>query len=653
MKFDIIETLTDIDDEFIASAKPVAQKPVELKPVPRRKRFAVKSIAAAAACAVLVCGTVFTVSRIGYMRENAQNIMTYENSDSVEKIYDSLEINAPKEETEFRMSEFPDTGFKVSEWGEVFIKPKDFAEYVSLGLWNYNQYPHSSVYLFDVTEDGMRDICVASGGCVSIYDCVNDRIYSVSGYNYNKEYSLICADDLDQMPAKSGVEQVYDSVRPSHLPGADELGGNSELGEYPDSLFLIGATEDDWETMLLGKKSKSDRYSFMDYAGLICIDWIIPPVIDNDDFKVSYGGLITNWERNNPVKIWDSADGEKVFTFEEFSELTVTINDMGVFFVNDERGKLEPYWMSPLCQYYTSDIVKMYSAYAADIDGDGERELCVLADVKTADGRKISVDTFVLYYDIWYSLGVEISGSYLSNGHYFDFEDGELFIDESSTYNSLGVHRRTISGPTYHGCFNSGRNSDDGIMHWSNRIHNAEWCRVFDDFANFNEPTILEDIEFRIKEFPESDHMDRKFKYNVSGRTLTVKDGDIERVIVSNVLALYLIDVNGDGSREFCATVSKDGDWRKTGVYIYDMVNDKEYLFSSDDIQYAVSGEDLRVFRSGSWKRTDLAPGVEEHYTLTVPVSEAVLPEFDVNDFVVNGLLADPDDDPDYFKADE
>ncbi len=63
MKFDIIETLTDIDDEFIASAKPVAQKPIVLRAEPRSKTTVLKKCAAAAAClAVLAAaGSVIAV----------------------------------------------------------------------------------------------------------------------------------------------------------------------------------------------------------------------------------------------------------------------------------------------------------------------------------------------------------------------------------------------------------------------------------------------------------------------------------------------------------------------------------------------------------------------------------------------------------------
>lgn len=61
MKYDFIETFSDIDDEYIASAKPVAQKPVELKPETRRPRLAVKKIAAAAACLAVLGGGMLAV----------------------------------------------------------------------------------------------------------------------------------------------------------------------------------------------------------------------------------------------------------------------------------------------------------------------------------------------------------------------------------------------------------------------------------------------------------------------------------------------------------------------------------------------------------------------------------------------------------------
>lgn len=620
-KYDIAEIFTDIDDKLIAGAKPEVQKPVVLRPEPRSKTAVWKKCAAAAACAAVVCGTVFAVSKIGVLSEKPK-IMIQANSDSVEKVYDSLEINASKEEKEFGMSEFPGTEFKVSELGEVFIKPKGFAEFVSLGLWR--QYPHSSVYLFDVTCDGKREICVASGGRVSIYDVAEDKVYSVS--DNDKEYSLICAADLDQMPDDSGVKMVLDSVPPSFLPGADELG---ELREYPDSLYLIGATETDWETMVLGKNSIGKFSNFMTYAGAICIDWIAPPIIDNNDFEVTNNKIIANWERNNPVQIWDAADGEKTFTFEEFSELTVTINGDGVFFAN-KHGELGANRTGLLGEYYSADIVKMYSAYTADIDGDGERELCVLADLKTANGYSSGIDRFVLYYDMRFSWSVNVSGDRLYDGRNFGFDNDLLYIEYvSQTYFD------TISSTTFHGTFVAHKNYDPGSVSWWYRIFDSDRCRVFDDFENFCEnPTVYKDFEFKMEEYPESEEYYVNFKYGVSQRTLSVLDGEEWRVIMRDILSLYLVDVDGDGKREFCATVSEDWDWRKTGVYVYDPEEDKGYLFSSDDIQYAVSNENLRVYRSDSWKRTDLGPGSKQYYTHMVPISEAILPDFDVNELL-------------------
>ena len=56
MKHKFIETFTDIDDKYIAEAKPAAQKPMELRPETRRPAAAWKKITAAAACAAVLGG---------------------------------------------------------------------------------------------------------------------------------------------------------------------------------------------------------------------------------------------------------------------------------------------------------------------------------------------------------------------------------------------------------------------------------------------------------------------------------------------------------------------------------------------------------------------------------------------------------------------
>lgn len=61
-KYEIAEIFTDIDDEFIANAKPVAQKPIVLRSEPRSKSLVWKKCAATAAClAVLGTGSVIAV----------------------------------------------------------------------------------------------------------------------------------------------------------------------------------------------------------------------------------------------------------------------------------------------------------------------------------------------------------------------------------------------------------------------------------------------------------------------------------------------------------------------------------------------------------------------------------------------------------------
>lgn len=63
MKYNFIKMFTDIDDDLIANAKPVAQKPIELRADVRRSPW--KKFAAAAAClAVIAVGGAFAVNAL-------------------------------------------------------------------------------------------------------------------------------------------------------------------------------------------------------------------------------------------------------------------------------------------------------------------------------------------------------------------------------------------------------------------------------------------------------------------------------------------------------------------------------------------------------------------------------------------------------------
>lgn len=216
MKFDIIETLTDIDDEFIASAKPAAQRPVEIRPEPRRgsvpirKRFIAAAACTAAAAAALL---VFVNVRGGQGEhvlppaDNVQDLLehTYSAPSSVlvpniwannatpMPIFDKskvdptfgLDIGKAVEGSDyvFEVEEFPGESFRVTYDGKIYNKDGR-AVIDTPELFNG--------FLYDYNEDGKRDICVTAGfpGAyyVEVYDIENDRNrYSYSPYRIKTE----------------------------------------------------------------------------------------------------------------------------------------------------------------------------------------------------------------------------------------------------------------------------------------------------------------------------------------------------------------------------------------------------------------------------------------------------------------------------------
>lgn len=210
MKKDLNDVFTDIDDKLIAQAKPVAQKPTELKAAPRPKAALWKKVtAAAASVAVLGTGGVLTYHGVTTAAERRLQLeVNRNNSDSdtynvkvdstgLTKVFESYGLNAANCYVSFTMDEFPDKTLQVGSTG-VFVQIDDSGEFVKV----IGGKAVKSVFLYDATGDGLRDVCVTleygSGlyrNSVKIFDIAEDRIYELSSKTDN--YRIMGAIDME------------------------------------------------------------------------------------------------------------------------------------------------------------------------------------------------------------------------------------------------------------------------------------------------------------------------------------------------------------------------------------------------------------------------------------------------------------------------
>lgn len=336
MKFDIIETLTDIDDEFIASAKPIAQKPVELRPEPRRPRPGVKRFAAAAClAAAAVALTVILNVRSGQgghvqspgdggqsNKFSFYDELPLPDFSQVDPTY-GLDIGKAVEGEDyvFEMEEFPGESFRVTYDGKILDK-NGKAVIEAPNLFN--------AFLFDYNEDGKRDICVTAGYVgayyVEVYDIENGRNrYSYTTY----EYKVVGRDENGEDIIHRVCDLYY---KPRYLGVA-----------YGDKAYLMVAT--------IEKDSSYYWVGSLDYH--INIDE--KPVIEESLLVCDCGRL--------------SAGEEYGFTFNEYCSLSLYLKNTG----NGTVLRYKERFFSGVRDFPVLEGV--LNVYLYDSDHNGKREI--------------------------------------------------------------------------------------------------------------------------------------------------------------------------------------------------------------------------------------------------------------------------------------
>ncbi len=565
MRKDIIELFTDIDDDLIAGAMPEDQRPVELRADTRR--FSWGKFAAAAAClAVVVVGGTFALKAVS----GRGGLVYSEGAGSTDLDPAGSAASEPANSvTSEPMSVVPEpanTGYPefakyqyTGDFSELELCQYDEAvpyEYQSVDdLWEHSDLVVVGTFVDDACQDRPLDS----------FSLESDSFYTTCGGSYNK----LRIDRVFYGNAKVGEEIVItdsyyvtdgklmyignDSITPMikgeqwvyflkhQLPGH----GDYYLTLWTDGRYPVPGNEN---TFVLTGDSTHGVFDESDFCEDIYEDVkkMLGYVEGAEKIESSVSNHVEKIEREDQT-------ADKEFTMPEFPEDK---------FVWTEKKVLVSHGGETTSVMFKTPGIP--SLYLADLNGDGKRELIAvcLDDWTEQSARYIAV------YDH-------------ENKKLYPFRPGsERSYDLEMRDNELYVVTRTIGDgkeissepmmvllekePLVMNDPNSGDNTSTNSE--SNHVEKID-CE--DQTAG---------KEFTMPEFPGDTFVWKKDKMLVShgGETASALYG------ASNIVNVYLTDLNGDGKRELVNLCRKDPGLTADEIMVYDYANSKLYTVRSD-----------------------------------------------------------------------
>lgn len=586
---DLNDIFTDIDDKLIAQAKPEAQKPLELRSS-SAGRFSWKKPVACAAAVCVTAGAVFggfgiknAIEAAGRQERHIE-LGHYDNDGGAAKVFESYGLNAANCNIAFTMEEFPDRSFDLDERG-VCVHLNNDEE----GIEVIKGAPLKSVYLYDATGDGLRDMCitheVGTKNFIRVYDIAADKIYKISDKVEN--YRIGGAMDM---------EYTYTLV-PEGFAG-------TKVPEGELCIFAYGGNDKRKLPMSLN----DDEYAF----------W---PDKITDNTKLETEDLLADWDRCDPVELWTNSDIKKIISLPKFN-MNMIVSDTALEIFEDGV----PVEFTNI-NYRNGNILRYNSVYSGDVDLDGKCELIVGCDLDQFVTGKVF--KCIIVYDLDARQTQTIDSRYEM---LLRFEDGALQYRYADEYNEWTI----ICSHHIHWWENVWR----VLMEYENK--GAYW----EDFSIPQELDISKTIgggeyEFEMASFP-----GRRFCVTSDSRII---DSDGKVIIEAPTLKNgFLYDYNSDGKQDICVTAGINGVYY---IEIYDVENgvnkylcskktekDSRYLTVSN---YGIPVLEVRGIIGGGYYGT-LA---ENECTDTKPTLEELLLLCDgekmsagtVYDFSVNG----------------
>lgn len=249
-----------------------------------------------------------------------------------------------------------------------------------------------------------------------------------------------------------------------------------------------------------------------------------------------------------PVSSFDE-NGERTFYVPEFTSMWFVMTKKEIIMrYKDHDNTL-----------ISADEIQTLFLY--DINGDGRREICaqVLVDGKVG----------IRVYDFMEQATYSLFGDKDQSEHRNELEGntgGALFV----VSRSIG----TTGDPEQHITSSTSREINMSML-TKDVEPTAE--KVF-DWSKSNDMPWGETWEFEVTEFP-----DVKFTWQ-DGVVSAEVDGKVTELYGGNgigVWDVYLADLNGDGKREICSTVSIGSGIIDNRVFAYDYANDKLYMLEN------------------------------------------------------------------------
>lgn len=379
---DIFEAITDIDDKFIAEARPVGfndEQPVVVYPAPKKPLW--KTLVPIATCLTVICAAA--AFGVKYFKERPRS-ETSSGGGVVVSAQSVSRIDIPDDgsDTGFTMDEFPAFYFKVSNKAvsSILKTPSEIDIVVENSLFD-DKIQILDLYLADLNGDGKREICA------SVRDPYNGQGIMVNdfadGLKYDKETQATTVDNT-----ADGMLYALSSDGKVEYALAEEDG-------------VLKAVKTKWQS---------------------AFDTVMPRELSREPLTLDMMTRISKVTELKKISI-PSNGTRHDFSMNEFMGYTFTATHNSVL--------LNGYAMNAVdVPIISGDSIE--DLYLCDLNGDGRRELC--ATVLNNGAKCVEVIDFAESYcggTKWYTLQGDRYNSY-----YLGRDSKTLIISHAEQYGS-------------------------------------------------------------------------------------------------------------------------------------------------------------------------------------------------------------------------
>ncbi len=535
MRKDIIELFTDIDDDLIAGAMPEAQRPIEMKA--DTKRFSWGKFAAAAAClAVVVVGGAFALKAVS----GRGGLVYSENAGSTD-----LDPAGSAASDPYSPTVLPEPAGAAYPMEAKYQYTGDFSE---LELCGYACEEREGYRSFDKLVEDSDLIVVGTFVDDARQNRPTDRLSHQS--SWGTSFNKLRIDRVFSGDAEVGEEIII----------FDRYYVTEEKLMYVSGGSLTPMIKGEQWVYFLEKTSPE----YGDYYQPLLTNGRYPVPGNENTF------VLTESHYNEDIY----ADVKKMLGYISGVEIVGEHRTEGdeITFAMPEFPEDKFVWTKKevLVSHGGETTSVMFktpgipSLYLADTNGDGKRELIAvcLDDWTEQSARYIAV------YD---HENKKLYPFHPGSERSYDLEmrDNELYV----VTRTIGDGKEVSSEPMM-----VLLEKEPLIMNDPNSGDNTSTNSVSNHVEKIDCEDQTAGKEFTMPEFPEDKFTWKKDEMLVShnGETASALYG------ASNIVNVYLTDLNGDGKRELVNLCRKDPGLTANEIMVYDYANSKLYTIRSD-----------------------------------------------------------------------